>query len=95
MTRHEKHMQLIDAVNNATNPTEKRLAECRLEGWRDGVRDAGGRVDLIGADWEQIERGHGDRLMCCGVFLDEPQPAVPQVPCSRAPETRQTLRSCP
>jgi hypothetical protein len=70
LTTHGRHMQLIDAVNDATTPAAKREAEIRLEAWRDGVRHAGGFVDLIAADLEQFARGHGDRPMCCGVFLD-------------------------
>ena len=70
MTTHEIHMQLIDAVNNAATPAAKREAEAMLRGWRAGVRHAGGRVDLIAADLEQTNRGHEDRPMCCGVFLD-------------------------
>jgi hypothetical protein len=70
VTTHGRHMQLIDAVNNAATPAAKREAEVRLEGWRDGVRHAGGFVDLIAADLEQFASGHEDRPMCCGVFLD-------------------------
>jgi hypothetical protein len=70
LTTHDRHMQLIDAVNDATTPVAKREARARLEGWRDGVRYGGGFVDLIAADLEQFDRGHKDRPMCCGVFLD-------------------------
>lgn len=67
---HDKHMELIDAVNNAATEHDHWTAHCRLEGWRDGVRDAGRRVDLIAADLEQFERGFESRPMCCGVFND-------------------------
>ena len=70
MDIHEKHMLLIDAVNEAKTDREHWDAYMRLEGWRNGVKDAGGTVDLIAADLEQFERGHQDRLMCCGVFSD-------------------------
>lgn len=66
---HERHMQLIDAVNNATTEHAHREADVYLSGWVDGVRFAGEYVDLIRADQEQFSRGI-DRPMCCGVFLD-------------------------
>ena len=70
MQLHDKHMTLIDAVNNASTPDEKRIAETLLRGWRDGLSDAGiniGRM-LCEADMAQMARGH-DVPMCCGVFL--------------------------
>lgn len=70
MTLHQKHMAMIDAVNNATTRSEHEVARLRLSGWREGVRAAGKEPSLIGADLAQIDRGHGDRPMCCGVFND-------------------------
>jgi hypothetical protein len=67
---HEKHMKLVDAVNNAKTEHEHYTLGQILHGWRDGVVDAGGRVDLCAADLEQFDRGFEHRPMCCGVFLD-------------------------
>jgi hypothetical protein len=69
MTLHEKHMQMIDAVNNAVNREDYWTAYCKLWGWRDGVADAGGRLDYIAADLEQFDRGYENTPMCCGVFI--------------------------
>ena len=69
-TIHEKHMARIDAVNNATTHEHHQLERIALEAWRNGITDAGGFVDLIAADLEQINARGSDRDMCCGVFLD-------------------------
>ena len=70
MNLHNRHMQLVDAVNHAKTEHEHWIAYWKLEGWRDGVRDAGNEVDLIAADLEQFDRGFEARPMCCGVFSD-------------------------
>lgn len=70
MNLHEKHMARIDAVNNAKSRIEHIMEYGKLEAWRDGAKDAGRTLDLCAADLEQIDRGHGERPMCCGVFLD-------------------------
>lgn len=70
LSMHEKHMLLIDAVNNAKTKQEHWDAGSKLQGWRQGVRDCGREPDLCAADLEQFERGHENRPMCCGVFLD-------------------------
>jgi len=70
VTIHEKHMQLVDAVNGAKTQLDHDIAERVLRGWREGVKDAGFALDLIRADWEQFDRGHANRPMCCGVFND-------------------------
>ena len=67
---HERHMEFIDAVNNARTLDEHTKNMALLYGWRQGAHDAGGIVDLVGADLEQIARGHGERPMNYGVFLD-------------------------
>jgi len=67
---HDKHMQLIDAVNNAKTRHDHWTAYCILRGWREGMADCGRSVDLIAADLTQFERGHEGRPMCCGVFND-------------------------
>ena len=67
---HERHMEFIDAVNNAKTFAEHTANKAFLYGWRQGADDAGLTVDLKSADIEQIRRGHGERPMDYGVFLD-------------------------
>lgn len=69
MSLHEKHIAMIEAVNNSKTEHEHREADLKLEGWRDGVEAAGKRLDLCAADWHYMEQGI-ERPMCCGVFLD-------------------------
>lgn len=66
---YEKHIQLVEAVNNASTETEHFAAEIRLRGWREGMEDAGRPVSLLAADSFYLDQGI-DRPMCCGVFLD-------------------------
>ncbi len=66
---HHTHMVMIFNVNNAATELEHHEAILQLEGWRRGVRDAGGHLDPSAADMDLLERGHG-RPMCAGVFLD-------------------------
>lgn len=75
MTIHERHMELIDAVNNAADREDYWRHYWMLCGWRDGLRSCGYEPDLIRADMEQIARGFKDRPMCAGVFNDW-EPAV-------------------
>ncbi len=70
MTKHEKHMKLIDDVNNAKTRHEHEIAYWMLHGWRKGMSDAGHEVDLCAADITQMERGHENRNMTCGIFHD-------------------------
>lgn len=69
MNFHIKHMELLDAVNYAKTEAEHRDARKRLDGWREGIRDAGVRLDLCAAHLDYLSNGV-DRLMCAGVFLD-------------------------
>ena len=69
-TMHEKHMTLVDAVNNAKTEEEHFWKSRYLHGWRQGIEDAGFQLDLCEADLEQFDRGFEHRPMCCGVFLD-------------------------
>lgn len=80
MTLHEKHMKLIDAVNNSDTIDENWTNQCILWGWQKGIEDAGLRLDLIAADLEQFERGNEHRPMCCGIFLDWEPKEVPSCP---------------
>lgn len=68
MTTHERHMELVDAVNDAKTEQVHDMNYWKLQGWIDGVRFSGGSVDFIAADLAQFERGHENVPMCCGVF---------------------------
>jgi len=70
MSLYDKHMQLVDDVNNAKTEAAHRLAEQFLRGWREGVRDMNGYVSLIDADLHSMARFEGERPMCGGVLLD-------------------------
>lgn len=70
MSIHDRHIELVEAVNAAVNAREHELAEARLHGFRiacDLLRP-GHRLRL-GADQFYIDEGI-DRPMCCGVWLD-------------------------
>jgi hypothetical protein len=69
MTLHEKHIERIDLVNSAPTLEDHRESLAELRAWRDGVADAGVRLDFIAADLHYIDQGI-DRPMCCGVFND-------------------------
>jgi len=77
MTKHEQHMKLIDEVNNAKTRHEHSAAYWTLHGWREGMSFAGHCVDLCAADLTQMERGHGNRNMTCGIFHDWKPEAEP------------------
>lgn len=64
-----KHRELLDKVNYSKTKQEHRTNELYLRAWRDGVKDAGGKVDLMDGDWYYMEQGI-ERDMCCGVWLD-------------------------
>jgi hypothetical protein len=68
-TLHDIHIELVRAVNEATTEEGHRIRETMLQGWRKGVTDAGGCVDLCAADSYYLDQGI-DRPMCCGVWLD-------------------------
>lgn len=74
MSPHDEHIKRIDAVNAAKTRSEHTLAAAELAGFRDGLEVAGVRLSYIACDETQFARGHQDRPMCCGVFLDwEPE----------------------
>ena len=66
---HEKHIALVEAVNNSKTEYEHRAQDSRRAGWIQGVRDCGYHVDQCAADLHYIDQGV-DRPMCCGVWLD-------------------------
>ena len=69
MTINEKHMQLVEAVNNAKTVKYHESSNLYLIAWRMGIRDAGINLSLLDADRFYIDQGI-DRPMCCGVWLD-------------------------
>jgi len=70
MHLHNKHMDLVDAVNNAPDERLRREADVKLGGWLEGLADCGRNrgMMLIDADNEQFSRGF-NVPMCGGVFL--------------------------
>lgn len=78
MSLHEKHMKLLDQANYAETEMERRDGVQFLHGWRQGIEDAGIKLDLCAADLEYDSRGV-DRPMCAGLFLDwEPAKRRPE-----------------
>ena len=81
MTLHEKHILRIELVNESKTQDEHDHALTSLRHWRQGVEDAGLRIDLCAADFHYLNQGI-DRPMCCGVWLDweptrNPSPPTP------------------
>lgn len=75
MTIHDRHIELVEAVNAAKTASEHdRAGEC-LRAWREGVRlgvpmsDAEYGWFLMDGDRHYINQGI-DRPTCCGVWLD-------------------------
>lgn len=64
----EKHIQLVEAVNNAKDQTTHYAALNVLIGFRAEL-DLMGINQLIECDMHYLNQGI-DRIMCCGVFLD-------------------------
>lgn len=69
---HEKHIELVEAVNNAKTQDEHDRAEAVLSGFRIALEESqspffGGL--LMDCDRHYLDQGI-DRPMCCGVFLD-------------------------
>lgn len=69
MSLREKHIQLVESVNNSTTEAEHHDAQLRLGWWREGVMDADVNLSLMAADMHYLNQGI-DRPMCCGVWLD-------------------------
>jgi hypothetical protein len=65
---YEKHIELVEMVNNSYSLTEHTIAEARLRGFRDSLY-VQNLHQLIDCDMYYINQGI-DRPMCCGVFLD-------------------------
>lgn len=72
MTPIEKHIEMVEAVNNAKTQDEHDRAYQRLVGFREACEVFMGRNVgrlLMSADEHYIAQGI-DRPMCCGEFLD-------------------------
>jgi hypothetical protein len=69
---HNKHIELVEAVNNAKTQQEHDMAEAVLRGYRIALVEAydtcAGNL-LMECDRHYLDQGI-DRPMCCGVFLD-------------------------
>ena len=66
---HTEHIRRIDRVNQSLTVDDHRMRERALNAWRQGVEDAGGKIDYMAADLHYLDQGI-DRPMCCGVWLD-------------------------
>lgn len=69
MNIRDKHIMLVELVNNSKSRYEHDLNLNYLRGWRTGVYDTGYRISLIECDLHYINNGI-DVPMCGGVFLD-------------------------
>lgn len=63
-----RHLELVDAVNDAKTHSERALAEARLQGYREGASING--ISLMEADLYSMEKHGKNAPMCCGVLLD-------------------------
>lgn len=66
---HEKHIALVEAVNQSKYKAEHEMNYWKLSGWREAMRDTGRFVDLIACDLHVMQT-YPDRPMCCGVLSD-------------------------
>lgn len=69
---HKKHIELVEAVNNAKTQQEHDLAEAVLKGFRLALAEAyDSELGFMLMDCDSHYMNQGiDRPMCCGVFLD-------------------------
>ncbi len=68
----EKHIELIEAVNNSETVDEHTYRHSMLIGFRAAL-SAQGINQLIECDWHIMEKENKDeskRPICCGVYLD-------------------------
>lgn len=77
---YKKHIELIEAVNNAKTQQEHDRAEAVLEGFRLALDEFNGRWSGTACDQHYMDQGI-ERPMCCGVFLDwKPADVAPPFP---------------
>lgn len=69
MNIHEKHIELIEAVNNSATERTHWDNYNVLNGWRQAFDDMGRTLDLCACDMHYIDQGI-ERPMCCGILLD-------------------------
>lgn len=66
----DKHIELVEAVNNSLTQDEHDRAEIRLRGFREALDCMSPKpAHLIDCDYHYLSQGI-DRPMCCGVWLD-------------------------
>lgn len=63
------HLEMVDAVNEATTEREMDKAELMLYGWRECADHFGIEWNALEADRHTLAK-YGLRPMCCGVLLD-------------------------
>lgn len=66
---HQKHIKLVELVNNSKTIEQHRFNENYLDGWRQGVKDSGITLSLLDCDIYYLDQGI-ERPMCAGVWLD-------------------------
>lgn len=69
MSTRTKHIELVEAVNNALTQAEHDRAEAVLRGFRLAFDEHYDGFSLMDCDRHYLDQGI-DRPMCCGVFLD-------------------------
>lgn len=70
MDVYEKHINLVEKVNQSKTTEEHMKNLLSLEAFRDGYRETSGfGFMLMACDSHYIDQGI-DRPMCCGVWLD-------------------------
>ena len=66
----DKHIELVESVNNSRTIAEHESAKQRLRGFRDALDHMEPRpMHLVKCDHHYLDQGI-DRPMCCGVWLD-------------------------
>lgn len=69
MSTRRKHIELVEAVNNAKTQQEHDRAEAVLQGYRLAFDETYDGYNPMDADLHYMDQGVR-RPMCCGVFLD-------------------------
>ncbi len=75
MTIHERHLELVRAVNDSRTERQHERAGSYLDGFCEALRRIGVETGemIMAADLYYIDQGI-DRPMCGGVFLDWKEP---------------------
>lgn len=64
----DRHIELVESVNNSSTEKEHLLNEARLIGFRDALEILGEK-QMIDCDNYYLYKGI-NRPMCCGIWLD-------------------------